>query len=261
MHDVDVSYGACSDVGLVRDLNEDSMFARSPVFAVADGMGGHAAGEVASALAVDEIGALAEISDPQQADVSRAVASANQSILDREAVAAETVGMGTTLSGLCLGTLNGSPHWFVFNVGDSRVYHYTDGTLRQVTTDHSEVAELIASGRITEDEAKVHPLRHVVTRSLGSEPAPNPDIWVQPVTPGERFLICSDGLSLEVSDDEIGALLARYPVPQEAAEGLVGAARAAGGRDNISVVVVDVPDAPSDVDESTAPRPGLGEDR
>lgn len=258
---MNVSFGARTDVGGHRDLNEDAVLTASPIFMVADGMGGHAAGEVASALAVEQMGALAGRADLHADDVLRAVRAANESIMARESEQAETAGMGTTVSGVCLGTVGGSPHWFVFNVGDSRVYELAEGTLRQLTVDHSEVAELILAGRITVAEARSHPLRNVVTRSLGMDPPPAPDVWVLPVAAGQRLLVCSDGLPLEVSDEQIADLLAVAVTPQQAADALVDAAIAAGGRDNVSAVVVDV--LPSHeaaaVDIATAPRTRMGE--
>jgi protein phosphatase len=153
----------------------------------------------------------------------------------------------------------GSSHWAVFNVGDSRVYHYVHGELHQVSVDHSEVQELISAGYITPQQAKTHPERNVVTRSLGTDPAPVPDIWVFPPIAGERFLICSDGLSRELEDTEIETILHREPVAQEAATALVTRAVEAGGRDNITVVVIDFAGSLTDglaheIDEDTAPR-------
>jgi len=255
-----VSFGARTDIGGHRELNEDAVFAALPVFAVADGMGGHAAGEVAAGLAIDQLARLADLPEVHPEDVLRVVDDANAAIMAYEIDRAETIGMGTTLSGICLGWVGGTAHWFVFNVGDSRVYQYASGVLRQVTTDHSEVAELMAAGRITAEQAKHHPLRNVITRSLGTEPAPAPDMWVLPVVEGERFLICSDGLTLEVPEDQLGELLGRGSTAQDTADLLVHTAVAAGGRDNVSVVVVDIErsDARQPVDVTTSPRGHLG---
>lgn len=253
---MNTSYGARTDVGAVRELNEDAVVSSPPVFAVADGMGGHAAGEVAAGIAARSLAALAGRGDLRSEDILAAIEAANESILAVASQRVETAGMGTTVSGLCLGRIGGTDHWFVFNVGDSRVYRLAGGKLTQITTDHSEVAELIAAGHITADEAKSHPLRSVVTRSLGSDPAPTPDVWVLPATEGERFLVCSDGLPLELSEPEIAGILARPVGAQGAADALVEAAVAAGGRDNVSAVVVDVSPTidrqPADV--TTAPR-------
>jgi serine/threonine protein phosphatase PrpC len=258
---VNVSFGVSTDAGTRRDLNEDAVLAVSPIFAVADGMGGHAAGEVASALAIEKMSVLAGRSDVRPDDVLQALDEANAAILAYERDAAETTGMGTTITGVCLGMVAGSPHWVVFNIGDSRVYRFADGELCQLTVDHSEVAELLAAGRITAQEALTHPLRNVVTRSLGVLPPPAADVWVLPVLPGERFLICSDGLPLEVPESMIAARLADESPAQDIADLLVSCAVSAGGRDNVSVVVVEVssPDGDAEIDEVTAPRKRLAE--
>jgi protein phosphatase len=240
-----VRVGAATDVGRVRGHNEDNLLADRTVFAVADGMGGHAAGEVASGIAVDTLRGLAEAPVRRREDLVEALSLANRRILESVARHPEQSGMGTTATGLAVVNAGGSDHWAVFNVGDSRVYRYVDGLLRLVTVDHSEVRELIDAGLITEAEAARHPLRNVVTRSLGSDPAPTPDVWVFPPHPGERFVICSDGLSGELALERIAELVA--------------AAVEAGGRDNVSVIVValDADDQDSgDVD--TAPRAGTG---
>jgi protein phosphatase len=167
--------------------------------------------------------------------------------------------MGTTATGLVVVNAGGSDHWAVFNVGDSRVYRYLDGRLRLVTVDHSEVRELVDAGLITEAEAARHPMRNVVTRSLGSDPAPTPDVWVFPPHPGERFVICSDGLSGELSLARISELVAAHDDPQQCAEALVRAAVEAGGRDNVSVIVVALDADEQDTEDvDTAPRAGTG---
>lgn len=258
---MNVDFGVCTDAGVRRDLNEDAVLTASPIFAVADGMGGHAAGEVASALAIEKLSMLAGRTDVRPDDVLRALDEANAAILAHERDVAETAGMGTTISGVCLGVVAGSPHWVVFNVGDSRVYRFANGELRQLTVDHSEVAELLAAGRITAEEALTHPMRNVVTRSLGVMPPPIADVRMLPVLAGERFLICSDGLPLEVPESVIAALLADDSPAQAVAEVLVSRAVAAGGRDNVSVVVLDVsdPEGNAELDEVTAPRKRLEE--
>ena len=251
-------FGAATDVGRVRDLNEDCVLAAPPAFVVADGMGGHAAGEVAADLASQAFARFTGREDLKREDVLGAIADANSAILACTSAHAETAGMGTTLTGLCLGSVGGTPHWFVFNVGDSRVYRFNEGELSQVTVDHSEVEELIAAGLISSADARHHPRRNVVTRSLGSDPAPTPDIWVLPATPGECFVICSDGLTTEVEDAQIALELGRGAPAQETADALVAMANAAGGRDNVSVIVVRVAtESASDADVATAPRRGL----
>jgi protein phosphatase len=146
--------------------------------------------------------------------------------------------MGTTAAGLAVVTSGGSDHWAVFNVGDSRVYRYLDGVLMLVTVDHSHVRELLDAGAITEAEMAWHPLRNVITRSLGTRPMGVPDVWVFVPQPGERFLICSDGLSNELSADQIRDLIEANLAAQAAADALVRAAVTAGGRDNVTAIVV-----------------------
>jgi serine/threonine protein phosphatase PrpC len=253
---MEVTYGARTDVGAHRELNEDAVLASPPLFLVADGMGGHAAGEIASAIAVQQLAVLVGQNGLQPEDITRAVAQANDSILAEEASDRSKTGMGTTVTGVYLGMIAGTPHWFVFNVGDSRVYRYASAQLVQVTQDHSEVAELVSAGRLTEQEARTHPLRNVITKSLGMSPAPIPDMWVLPVVEGERFLLCSDGLPTEVTDTGIADVLSLGLSAQDTADLLVRDAVAAGGHDNVSVVIVDVPSSgnPQDVDVATAPR-------
>jgi protein phosphatase len=233
-------WGAATDVGAVRDHNEDALLAEPPLFAVADGMGGHAAGEVASALTLEQLGALRGRTDLTDEDVRAAIAAANEAILSWSADHPETAGMGTTVTGACLGTIDGASQWFVFNVGDSRVYQFRDGVLTQVTTDHSEVQELVDAGQLTADQAEHYARRNVVTRSLGSQPAPAPDIFAVPTAEGAAFLICSDGLTNEVDEADIASVLGQVRDPQHAADTLVQRAVAAGGHDNVSVIVVRI---------------------
>lgn len=252
--------GAATDVGRVRAHNEDSVLADRTVFVVADGMGGHAAGEVASGIVTSTMAELVERETLRSEDVVESIQKANTRILESVARHPEQTGMGTTVAGLAVVAAGGSDHWAVFNVGDSRVYRYLAGSLSLVTVDHSEVRELIDAGLITEEEAARHPLRNVVTRSLGTEVTPTPDIWVFPPYPGERFVICSDGLSNELSRNDIRHIVAEIDDPQEAAQALVSAAVEAGGRDNVTAVVValDAGEDDEDFDEDTAPRGSAG---
>lgn len=251
-----VRSGCATAVGRVRDHNEDSLIADGMVFAVADGMGGHAAGEVASRIAVEALAELARHPASGPADVTAVLHEANRRILESQSRVAEQRGMGTTVAGLTTVETGGGEHWVVFNVGDSRVYHLADSRMSMVTRDHSEVRELMDAGLIDAAEAARHPLRNVITRSLGSDPAPAVDTWVLPPTPGERFVVCSDGLSNELDDQEIMLVVRKYADPQIAADQLVGAAVRAGGRDNVSVVVVAVDSGEDDGDADTAPRAG-----
>jgi protein phosphatase len=258
---IETAAGAATDVGRSRDLNEDAICLAPPVFAVADGMGGHAAGEVAAALVLEQLTRLAGQENVAPADLLAAIEAGNDAILAWSASKAETAGMGTTLTGICLGSIAGSPHWLIFNIGDSRVYRLVGGVLVRVTVDHSEVEELITAGSISADDARSHPRRNVVTRSLGTNPAPVPDIWVLPANEGDLFMICSDGLPLEVAETDIAEAMARGESPQATAEALVQMALVGGGRDNVSVVIVGIPAGGNGnaADVATAPRPSYSD--
>ena len=234
--------GAASDVGRLRERNEDAVIVQPPVFAVADGMGGHADGDVASRLVVEEMQALAESAADATtaADVLSALRLAN----DRMVHASQQDGtgrpMGTTACGLAVVDVDGELRWAVFNIGDSRVYRYADGELQQVSADHSEVAEMVRAGFLEPAQAERHPRRNVITRSLGHEPMLDVDLWLSPIAPGERYLLCTDGLTLELTDDQLLAALAAGDSARATADRLVRAAVGAGGRDNVTVAVVDV---------------------
>lgn len=250
-----VETGAATSAGRVRTVNEDDYVAAPPVFVVADGMGGHAAGEVASGLATAEFRTLAGQAQLSAADVQRVLDQAHDRICWRAEAEPDRRGMGTTVTGLVGVQQAGTDHWLVFNVGDSRVYRFAGGSLTQLSTDHSEVEELVGAGTISREEARSHPRRNVVTRSLGTGLTPRPDLWLLPPTVGERFLICSDGLVNEVDDDRLVSELRSTRGAQQLADRLVAAAVAAGGRDNVTVVVVDVVGTDDDgADEDTVPR-------
>lgn len=230
-----ISWGVRSDVGLVRSHNEDSFLLRTPLFAVCDGMGGHAAGEVASSIAVETIGEKA----PANADdalLGAAVESANLAIIEGASTGKGKVGMGCTASVVLI---EGSK-MAVAHVGDSRVYLLRHGTLVRVTHDHSYVEELVDSGQITADEARVHPSRSVITRALGSDPDMYADHFSLEVNDEDRIIVCSDGLSSMITDADIEALSVSSVTPQQAADNLVSAALTAGGADNVTVIVVDI---------------------
>lgn len=250
-----VRVGTATDVGRIRRVNEDSFFTSGDVFAVADGMGGHAAGDTASAMVVARLARLAERPNRQPVDVRTELLECNREILAAAQLDETRAGMGTTVAGIAISQLAGTDHWLVFNVGDSRVYRFVNDELGQVTVDHSEVAELVAAGTIDEAQARLHPQRNVITRVLGMRPEPVPDVWVFPAIPGERFVICSDGLHGEVPDEQIAEVLRTEAGAQAAADALVARAVAAGGRDNVTVVVVDHLDTSSEeLDEDTAQR-------
>ena len=232
-----VHVGAASDRGGRLD-NEDSYHADGGVYLVADGMGGHAAGEVASATAVDELAALAD-GTPDEEDVRIALRRAHERV--RALPSGGERRPGTTVSGVVLSRRDGLPCWLVLNVGDSRTYRMVGGVLEQLTTDHSRVAELVAAGCLDPADAARHPERHVVTRVLGGgSPEVDPDVFALPVSPTERIVVCSDGLSEALPDVRIQAELRAQADAQGAADALVGAALAVGARDNVTVLVVDV---------------------
>lgn len=237
--------GASTHPGMVRADNEDAYVAVDGLFLVADGMGGHQAGEVASAIAVDTLHASHTTGLTSVIDLERAVRDANSSIRQQAAETIDRAGMGTTLSGLAALKPSGPnrvPQLAVVNVGDSRTYLLREQRLVRLTVDHSYVQELVRAGQITDQEARFHPRRNIVTRALGIDHSIAVDAWVRSCVKGDRYLVCSDGLVDEVPDHEIAALLAAVSDPQAAADQLVEMANRHGGRDNVTVVVVDVLD-------------------
>lgn len=247
-------WGAATDIGHVRQVNEDSFLARAPLFVVADGMGGHAAGDIASRVAIESFEPLVGPNPLNVNDATGAVSSANRLILETAVEHPEMAGMGTTVAGLAVVTAAGAEHWQVFHVGDCRVYRFAAGRLTQLTVDHSEAEEMVNAGRLSRDQARSYARRNVLTRSLGTRPPPQVDSLVFPPNSPERFLICSDGLTTEVDDTEIAEVLADEADPQVAAERLVELALAAGGHDNVTAVVVDGEAPLSGIDEDTTPR-------
>ena len=239
-----------SDTGRKRRQNEDAFVCEPPLFAIADGMGGAQAGEVASRLAaaVFEEGAAAVQGEDGVATVVRA---ANARIFERAVHDPAVAGMGTTATVAVVDAAAATVT--VAHVGDSRAYLYRLGSLEQLTTDHSLVGELVRSGRLTEDEAAVHPHRSVITRALGTDADVEVDTLTVEGAPGDLVLLCSDGLSAMVRDDEILRVLeATGAAPRDAAEALVSAANAAGGEDNVTVVLFELVDA-----DAEAPPPTL----
>ena len=231
--------GSGTDTGLVRAVNQDLALETPTLYAVADGMGGHAGGEVAARLAIDTL-AVAFTRNASGAGLSEAVQEANLAVWDHSIDNPELRGMGTTLTAVALVQENGRDVLALANVGDSRSYRFHDGTLSQITVDHSLADEMVRAGELTEAEAAVHPHRHILTRALGVSSGVEVDLWrIQPHR-GDRFLLCSDGLTNEIDDDQIAEVLATVPDPGEVADLLVRAARTHGGSDNITVVVVDV---------------------
>ncbi len=231
--------GSATDTGLVRSVNQDLAVETGTLFAVADGMGGHAGGEVAARLAVDTL-TVAFGAKPTGAGLSEAVNEANRVVFEQSLDNAELRGMGTTMTAAALVNEDGRDIIALVNVGDSRSYRFHEGELTQITVDHSLAEEMVRSGEISESEAAVHPHRHILTRALGVADDVTVDLWrIQP-TRGDRFVLCSDGLTNELEPGQIAEVLATVPDPQVAADLLVRAARTHGGSDNITVVVVDV---------------------
>ena len=246
MKPVDLHHGAASEIGHVRKVNEDSFLVAPPVFVVADGMGGHEGGDVASRIVVEEFGRLAEEGyDPRRGaeHVASAFARAQARILDYgDAQRSEHPRWhaGTTCVAAVLVADHEDTSWLLVNLGDSRIYRFNGGVLDQVSVDHSVVQELIDSGQISALEATTHPERHVITRALGSPEGADPDFFLLPLTAAERLLLCSDGITGMIDDTVIAEILDRVHDPRDAADALVQAALDAGGLDNATAVVVDV---------------------
>jgi protein phosphatase len=234
-----VSWGSASERGPRRN-NQDAFLAEPPVFVVADGMGGHAGGELASAIVVETFRALVGHGDVPPSAVSELIARANESILQHADADPGLRGMGTTLVSLVMVNDGQADYWLVANVGDSRLYRFADGQLRQLTVDHSFVQELVDAGRIRADEARIHPQRNIVTRVLGSLQPPEAEYWLFAPVPGERYLLCSDGICGELEEPAIARLMGGVPDPGLAASALVGEALRAGGTDNATAIVIDV---------------------
>lgn len=229
------SFGSRTDIGCLRDHNEDSLVVTPPLFAVADGMGGHAAGEVASEIAVRVLSELAP-EHPDGEALGRAIEEANRAVIQAAHEGRGRQGMGTTMTAAMLE----GERLVIAQVGDSRAYLLHQGKLQQLTRDHSLMADMIEAGQLTPEEARTHPQRSVITRALGSDVHLHPDIYEINVETGDRLLVCSDGLSGMVFDDQIESTLRRVQDPQRCASQLVNEAIAAGGHDNVTVIVADV---------------------
>lgn len=233
-----LAWGAATDTGRRRAHNEDSFLARVPIFAVADGMGGHSAGDIASAAVVSRL-SEAVIEPFTDADtIERGLRAATIDI--GRAADEKELGVGTTVTGVALSVQDDEPFWTVFNVGDSRVYLYERDALVQVTVDHSVVQELVDAGIIRAEDAEAHPDSNVITRAVGFNVEAVPDYWVVPVREGDRLLLCSDGLTKELDAEAIRRHLAAGDSAEATANALVDAALEAGGRDNITTIVIDV---------------------
>ena len=253
---VTISHGVASDTGNLRPQNEDSYLVTDRLIAVADGMGGHNAGEVASAMAVALLQEHAiETVNTVDAFVD-VITTINTVIYDEATSASAQRGMGTTLAAVLMVTDDAVPHAIVANVGDSRTYLFRDGELRQLSVDHSYVQELVTEGVLTAEEARSHPRRNIVTRALGIDPNVLVDTWTVPLVAGDRFMLCSDGLVDEVAPTEIVSVLGAVKNPTDAANRLVASAKARAGRDNITVAVFDVANVePGDVTVAPIKQP------
>jgi len=241
---------AATDVGRVRTGNEDRYLAGESLFAVADGVGGHQAGEVAAQTAIEQL--EKSFTSRTTEGLVDAVHEANAAVWNLAQQHAEKRGMGTTLTALALVNDGDEEQLALCNVGDSRGYLFQRGDLMQVTEDHSLVEELVREGQLTHEEAQVHPQRSIITRALGMEREIDVDAWTLTPYAGDRILLCSDGLSNEVGADRIAAILRQLADPQDAARELVRQARANGGNDNITVVVVDIVDDGGKAEEASA---------
>src|SRR5581483_9075732 len=222
-----------TDTGRQRRDNEDSAFARAPVFVVADGMGGAQAGEVASRLAIEAFEhGLPDEGSPEERLATR-VREANHQIYERSRADRGRAGMGTTLTAAYVD----DAHVAIAHVGDSRAYLFRDGTLQRLTQDHSLVDELVRRGKLTEEQAAEHPQRSIITRALGPEPDVEVDTWTYPGRSGDVILLCSDGLTSMISEDRVRGVLSAHVNLDAAADALIHEANEAGGRDNITVVL------------------------
>ena len=239
-----LAIGAATDTGNLRGQNEDAHIAEQSLFAVADGMGGHNAGEVASAMAIEHLRGVAVGGVASAEAFAQAVRDLNSAIYASATSTTDQRGMGTTLAAAAVlspaDNANQEPHIVIANVGDSRTYLLRSGELRQLSVDHSYVQELVTEGLLTADEARTHPRRNIVTRALGIDAQVSVDTWTLPMFDGDRFMLCSDGLVDEVPLDEMSELMREHSTPQSIAERLVNAAKRHGGRDNITVIIIDV---------------------
>ena len=228
-----VEEASLTDVGRQRSGNEDSLLHAAPFFAVADGMGGAQAGEIASQIAVETFADDRDASASPEEQLSTIAKSANRKIYEKAREDASQAGMGTTLIAVMVG--NGEVH--VGHVGDSRLYRFRDDELERLTDDHSLVEELVRQGKLTPQEAETHPQRSVITRALGPEPDVDVETMTFPGRDGDVYMLCSDGLTGMVSEEQVGQILRGRSSLEDAAQKLIDAANEAGGRDNITVVM------------------------
>lgn len=267
---IEVAVGTATHTGLRRRVNEDALLAQAPLFLVADGMGGHDAGDRASAAVVTEFAAFAGRRTVDIDDMRAALERARTTV---DAIASGARAAGTTLSGVAISEVGGVGYWLTVNVGDSRTYRFARGVLEQISVDHSVVQELIDAGAIDGQAAATDRRRNEITRAIGAGNHGEADYWMVPAEPGDRILVCSDGLSGELDAVRIADILTTERDPQAAATRLIHEALVHGGRDNVTAIVVDAltvgghddiyDTAPaggrrSDIDEDTRPRAGAG---
>jgi protein phosphatase len=236
-----LKWGATTDVGMVRQQNEDAFHAEENLYIVADGMGGHNAGEVASALAVSTVRSGARMGIRTADQFRELVQQANTAIYTASLDDSTQSGMGTTLTAVAV-IPGEEPRILIANVGDSRTYLFRSGALTRLSVDHSYVQELVNEGIITPEEARIHPRRNIVTRAMGIDRSVQVDVFNHLVRTGDRLVLCSDGLVDEVADIDIARVLTEHTDPQDTAEALVLVANAQGGRDNTTVIVLDILD-------------------
>ncbi len=248
-NEVHLSWAGATDVGHVRAQNQDSMYADTALFVVADGLGGATGGEVASNLAVR---AMVSRKPNTQDSLVEAVVHANSVVHARSIEQAELLGMGTTLCALAVIETKTGHQLGLVNVGDSRAYRQQNGVLEQLTFDHNRVEEMLRYGIITKAEAAVHEHRHTLTRAIGVGPTVSVDHWIFSMTGGDRYLLCSDGITNEVPEDEISSILSAYSSVSDAASALVQAANDHGGNDNSTALVVDILFARPDDDDTSS---------
>jgi len=235
---LELSWSEVTHRGRRRDINQDAVLAVYPLFVVADGMGGHIGGEIASSSAIERLRAVAEKGVITTKAIEKALGRAVSDIGAHPEATDE--GTGTTVTGVYLDASGPEPTWVTLNIGDSRVYLFRDDGLAQITTDHSVVQELISAGRLSPEEAENHPYGNVITRAVGPSDGVVPDYVRLEVLDGDRFVVCSDGLTKELTDYGILHFLLQHEDPTEAADAMLEAALENGGRDNITIIVLNV---------------------
>lgn len=247
-----LSWAGVTDTGHRRDNNQDAFLAQFPLFVVADGMGGHAGGEIASQSTITRLQEVVDSAAVSTAAIEGALEQAVRDIASHPETTDE--GTGTTLTGVFFDVSDDEPRWISLNIGDSRVYLLRDERLVQVTTDHSVVQELISSGRLSPEEAESHPYSNVITRAVGASELTPPDYLGIEVLDGDRFVICSDGLTKELTDYGIQHFLREQADPSVAADAMLAAALENGGRDNVTLIIVQIERTgqPHGIDDDTA---------